>query len=172
VPEPVAGSVLVPLRVPVWFPMVDPVIELSLPLPPVAAPEVPVAPAPVAPLTELSVACVPVVAAGAFGSVAGFESLVFGIAAPSCPVGPVLGACVAAALPLPLVPDRDALSSAQAPSSNEAGIMAAQSQSLLVVMRCAPPVSVIAGTCERADEKRRGPKRRPSDLPETGRQTR
>jgi hypothetical protein len=38
VPEPVAGSVLEPLRVPVWFPMVDPVIELSLPLPPVLEP--------------------------------------------------------------------------------------------------------------------------------------
>jgi hypothetical protein len=38
VPEPVAGSVLEPLRVPVWLPMVEPVIELSLPLPPVLEP--------------------------------------------------------------------------------------------------------------------------------------
>lgn len=38
VPEPVAGSVLPLLRVPVWFPVVVPVIELSLPLPPVLLP--------------------------------------------------------------------------------------------------------------------------------------
>ena len=35
VPDPVDGSVLVLLRVPVSFPIVDPVMELSLPLPPV-----------------------------------------------------------------------------------------------------------------------------------------
>jgi hypothetical protein len=35
VPEPVDGSVLVLLRVPVSLPVVVPVIELSLPLPPV-----------------------------------------------------------------------------------------------------------------------------------------
>jgi hypothetical protein len=41
-------SVLVPLRVPVSLPMVEPVIELSLPLPPVEgdADELPVVPAP------------------------------------------------------------------------------------------------------------------------------
>jgi hypothetical protein len=82
-----------------------------------------VPPVPVEPLTELSVACVPVVAAGALGSVAGFESLVLGAAAPSCP-----GACVPAALPLVL--DLDALSSAHAPSSNPPAPSAAQSQSL------------------------------------------
>ena len=38
VPEPVDGSVLVPERVPVSFPMVEPVIELSAPLPPVLEP--------------------------------------------------------------------------------------------------------------------------------------
>jgi hypothetical protein len=88
-----------------------------------------VPPVPVDPLTELSVAWVPLVVAGAFGSVAGFESLVLGAAAPSCPC--VLGAAVDAALPL----DRDALSSAHAPSSNPPAPIAAQSQSLLFVMR-------------------------------------
>jgi len=70
------------------------------------------------PLTELSVGCVPVVAAGALGSVAGFESLVLGAAAPSCP-----GACVPAALPGVL--DRDALSSAHAPRNNKPGTIVA-----------------------------------------------
>jgi hypothetical protein len=115
----------------------------------------------------LSVAWVPVVAAGALGSVAGFESLVLGAAAPSCPC--VLGAAVDAALPL----ERDALSSAQAPSSNPAAPSAAQSQSLFVVMRCLPPVEgLFNGSCERPVEKRRGEAPCPSDLPETGRQTR
>jgi len=49
VPEPVAGSVLVLLRVPVSLPVVEPVIELSLPLPPVEG----AAAAPVAPVVEL-----------------------------------------------------------------------------------------------------------------------
>jgi hypothetical protein len=39
VPEPVAGLVLVPLRVLLLFPIVEPVIELSLlPVPPVPVP--------------------------------------------------------------------------------------------------------------------------------------
>jgi len=48
VPEPVAGSVFVPLRVLVSLPMVEPVIELLLPLEPV--PPVPVPYAPVLPV--------------------------------------------------------------------------------------------------------------------------
>ena len=60
VPEPVAGLVLDPLGVLVLLPMVEPVIELSLPVPPVPVPYVPVLPV-VDPLVvaELSVAWSP-----------------------------------------------------------------------------------------------------------------
>ena len=114
VPEPVAGLVLDPLGVLVLLPMVEPVIELSLPVPPVPVPYVPVLPV-VDPLVvaELSVAWVP----GA------------GVAVGLVAVPDVLVA----------VPERDPVSEAQAPSSSPPAPSAAQSQSLFIFMRV-PPV--------------------------------